>query len=233
MNRRLALSYLLDLYKLGAGERLVRAPTTYLSILFGVSQQSASRIISELVRDEYVYKVVRNGQIWIRITERGNEEIKDFIKYVNDVYDNPGRIVLKGVVERGLGEGAYYISKRRYQIQFKDKLGFYPYPGTLNIRLKDTYYMSQNRLLRSLPGFRIKGFRTKQRYFGGAKVFRAIIEDKIEGGVIYPDRSIHGYDVVEVISPKYLRGELGLKDGDVIKVEATIIDDKLLEYNKE
>lgn len=222
MNRRVMRTYLIDLVKLGAGEREIKAPTTFLSVVFGVSQQTASRIINELYENEYVYKSIKNGNLWIRITERGLAEVEDYIKYINDAYKHPGKVILVGYVTKGLGEGAYYISKRRYQIQFKDVLGFYPYPGTLNLRLKDPYYISQNRFLRSLPGHRIKGFRTKDRYFGGAKVFKATIQSKVEGGVVYADRSIYGFDVVEIIAEQYLRGYLSISDGDEVKVEVKL-----------
>ena len=222
MNRRIMRTYLIDLVKIGAGEREIKAPTTFLSIVFGVSQQTASRIINELHQNEYVAKRIKNGYIWLRLTEKGLAEVEDYIKYINDAYEHPGKVILVGYVTKGLGEGAYYISKRRYQIQFKDTLGFYPYPGTLNLKLRDPYYISQNRFLRSLPGYRIKGFRTKDRYFGGAKVFKAVIQSRVEGGIVYADRTIYGFDIVEVIAEQYLREHLGLKDGDEVKVEVYI-----------
>ncbi len=218
MNKRLLRSYLIDLLKLGAGEKMIRTPTTHLSIVFGVSQQSASRILSELANEDYIFKEFRDGNIWVILTEKGMREVEEYMKYVVDAYEHPGTIVMVGFVESGMGEGAYYISKRRYQIQFKDILGFYPYPGTLNVRLKDPYYISQNRFLRKLPGYKVKGFRTKERIFGGAKVFKALLEDNVEAAVVYAERSIHGFDVVEVISPVYLRDELKLVDGDKVKI---------------
>jgi riboflavin kinase len=218
VNKRLILTYLVDLVKLGAGEKMIRTPTTHLSIIFNVSQQSASRILNKLASEDYVHKEVRDGNVWVVLTEKGLREVEDYMKYIIDAFENPGKIVLEGYVESGLGEGAYYMSKRQYQLQFKDKLGFYPYYGTLNLRLKDPFYIMQNRLLRRLPGYKIKGFRTKDRIFGGAKVFKAKVEDEVEGGVVYAERSIYGFDVIEVISPIYLRGRFDLKDGDKVKV---------------
>ena len=225
MNRRLIISYLVDLMKLGAGEKMIRCPTTHLSIVFGVSQQSASRILNELAKEDYIFKEFKDGNIWVILTEKGVKEVEEYMKYVVDAYEHPGVIVLEGFVESGLGEGAYYISKRRYQIQFKDVLGFYPYPGTLNIRLRDPYYISQNRFLRKLPGYKIKGFRTKERIFGGAKVFKAKIENEIEGGVVYAERTAYGFDTVEIISPYFLREKFKLKDNDKVKVNIFINTD--------
>ena len=43
-----------------------------------------------------------------------------------------------GVLFSGLGEGAYYIMIKGYRKQFQSKLGFDPFPGTLNLRLDST-----------------------------------------------------------------------------------------------
>jgi riboflavin kinase len=43
--------------------------------------------------------------------------------------------VLRGRVVSGLGEGQHYISRQGYLKQFREKLGFEPFPGTLNIKL--------------------------------------------------------------------------------------------------
>jgi len=218
VNIRLIRSYLLDLYKLGAGEKMIKAPTTELANFLGVSQQSVSRILNKLHTQDYIYKELRNRVLWIRITEKGLMEIEDYIKYVNDVYVNPGRFVFEGYVSTGLGEGAYYMSRKQYVTQFESILGFKPYPGTLNVRLKNPFYIYQNRLLRRLNGYKIKGFRTKERVFGDVKAFKAIINDRIDGAVIYAERSIYGFDMLEVIAPEYLRGFFKLKDDDKIKV---------------
>ncbi len=218
MNIRLIRTYLVDLYKLGAGSRYIKSPTNELAMFFGVSQQSASRIINELYELEYIDKKYVDRTLWIRITEKGLQEVEEYIKYINDAYEHPGEFVFEGYVVSGLGEGAYYMSRRGYVLQFEKYLGFTPYPGTLNIKLRDSYYISQNRLLRRLSGYHIKGFRTKERVFGDVRAFKAKINDKIEGAVIYAERSIYGFEMMEVIAPVYLRGELSLSDGDMVRV---------------
>ena len=44
--------------------------------------------------------------------------------------------------------------------------------------------------------------------------------DKADGALILPVRTHYSGDVVELISPKFLREELHLKDGDTVKVRA-------------
>ena len=218
MNIRLIRTYLIDLYKLGAGDRYIKSPTNELALFFGVSQQSASRIINELYNLEYIDKKYIERTLWIRITEKGFQEVKEYIKYINDAYEHPGQFIFEGMVVSGLGEGAYYMSRRGYVLQFEKMLGFTPYPGTLNLKLTDPYYISQNRLLRRLSGYYIKGFRTKERVFGDVRAFKAKVNDRVDGAVIYAERSIYGFEMLEVIAPVYLRGEFSLKDGDVVRV---------------
>ena len=55
-------------------------------------------------------------------------------------------IVLEGEVISGLYEGAYYISKNGYRTQIIEKLGFDPYPGTLNLKLKDEEIEQRKRI---------------------------------------------------------------------------------------
>jgi len=218
MNYRLLRSYLIDLYKLGAGEKFIRAPTTELANFLGISQQTVSRILNELSEKDLIYKEKRERIIWIRLTEKAFSEINDYIRYVNDAIENPGKFIFEGYVIKGLGEGAYYMSRKQYIIQFEDILGFKPYPGTLNLKLRDPFYIYQNRVLRKLTGYNIKGFRTKERVFGDVKAFKALVNNSVDGAVIYAERSIYGFDMLEIISQEYLRGLLNLSDGDVVKV---------------
>lgn len=207
------LTYLIDLLKLGARDRMIRAPTTYLSQVFGVSQQSASRVISELSDLGFIVKEVINGSVWLKLTEKGIEEVKNYINYILGAVNHPGELIFKGRVFSGLGEGAYYMSQPGYKRQFLTILGYYPYPGTLNIKLSDPFMVSQNKILRLMRGLQIKGFKDRRRTFGSVKIYPAIILDSVEGAVLYAERSIYGPDVIELISKHNLRRKLGLKDG--------------------
>ena len=76
------------------------------------------------------------------------------------------------------------------------------------------------RLLEASPFILIEGFTDGGRSFGPAKCFLSKIADKADGALILPVRTHYSGDVVEIISPKFLREELHLKDGDTIKVRA-------------
>ncbi|MEM1550565.1 MAG: DUF120 domain-containing protein, partial [Candidatus Bathyarchaeia archaeon] len=119
--------------------------------------------------------------------------------------------VVEGEVFSGLGEGAYYVSQEGYKRQFIEKLGFEPYPGTLNIKVIGGKGVALRSMLNIYPGIEIKGFRNKNRTFGSVKCFLASINDCERGAVVLAERSHYGENVLEVIAPVHLRDKLGLE----------------------
>ena len=126
---------------------------------------------------------------------------------------------LKGQIQSGLGEGKYYISQKGYMDQFSDKLRIKPYPGTLNIKIYPEYENILRRI-RSAEGIHINGFKDNERTFGAVKCFYGKI-DGTAAWLIFPERSSYT-DIVEIISEKFLRRELNLKDNDRLTVRVTL-----------
>lgn len=126
-------------------------------------------------------------------------------------------LVFEGRVFSGLYEGAYYLSLPRYRNQIKEKLGFDPYPGTLNLRIGEDD-VERRRKLDRLPSIRIEGFMDMGRGFGGARCYPVLVNEEVEGALIIADRSSYKDDVIEIISPIYLRGHFGLEDGDWVRI---------------
>ena len=122
-------------------------------------------------------------------------------------------MVLNGVVVRGLGEGAFFMSMQHYQKEIKKKLGFNAYPGTLNLKVSK----KQADLLKKIAPVRINGYKSGSKTFGGANCYKAKIKN-INGSIIVPDLTKHK-SVIEFIAPVHLKSELKIKDGDEIKVE--------------
>ena len=60
------------------------------------------------------------------------------------------------------------------------------------------------------------------RNFGPVKCYRARINNKIEGAVIFAQRSHYNTSVEEIVAPVYLRDRLRLKDGNKVRVEVLI-----------
>lgn len=182
------------------------ASSVQLSAHLRVSQQTASRWLTELQSEGLVQKAAGA----FRLTDAGT-------RYLQQLAPQTPRQI-QGAVFTGLGEGRYYLSQKGYQDQFPALLGFAPYPGTLNLRLVDAENRQANLALRAQPGLYLDGFSVKERSFGGARCYLCQVNGKHAGAVIVPERTHYPEDVVEVLSPFFLRKKLGLSDGDPITI---------------
>tara|TARA_B100001964_G_C14231262_1_gene600155 strand:+ start:1612 stop:1998 length:387 start_codon:yes stop_codon:yes gene_type:complete len=123
-------------------------------------------------------------------------------------------VVLEGIVISGLGKGAVFMSIDYYKKEIKEKLGFDPYPGTLNLKIDK----QQTTLLNKVNPIKIEGYKKDNKTFGGAKCYNAQINN-ISGCIIIPDLTEHEEDMVEFIAPANIKEELKINDGDKIKIE--------------
>ena len=185
----------------------------------GISQQSASKKILELLENDLITRRLGARTQFIRVTEKGlNLLRKEYTDYQR-LFELADYITIQGVVTSGLGEGKYYVTQKRYMNQFTEKLWFKPYEGTLNIKITGRD-LNKYQLLRSLEGIPIEGFEDQGRTFGQGKCFLCDIQG-IECAIMMPRRS-HYENVIEILSKHYLRDRLKLKDGDVIEVRIAL-----------
>jgi riboflavin kinase len=216
-------SLLITLYKLievGAYPNEIIFTTTELAKLLSSSQQTASRHLIELEKLGLIHRVRLGRRESIKITSGGIKHLNDMFLTLKRAFEmKTAETVFEGVLFSGLGEGAYYVSQPGYKKQFVEKLGFEPYAGTLNLRVRKED-QEEVRLLEASPFTLIEGFANGNRSFGPAKCFQAEIADKVEGALIFPVRTHYAGDVVELISPQYLRRLLHLKDGDTVRIRA-------------
>ncbi|MCL4341468.1 MAG: DUF120 domain-containing protein [Candidatus Thermoplasmatota archaeon] len=187
-----------------------------LAKYMGISQQSASRMILDLLKEGLITRQMNGRRQEIEITPRGMEILLREYADLGVLLEKQVSMNLSGTVQSGLGEGRYYISRKFYVIQFQEKLGYVPYLGTLNVKIDQSSELSL-RKLRSMDGIHIDGFITEDRTYGPVKCFRGKISG-IQCAVIFPERSVYS-DVMEIISPVYLRERLSLVDGQKITVE--------------
>lgn len=156
-----------------------------------------------------------------------------------------GRFVrISGIVSSGLGRAHVFMAQKHYQDQFVDVMGKSVWPGTLNLsvsgvnlvnyislRIKsgiDTLDAEKQDIddakqisLENIESLRIRGFLRDGISFGGATAFKANFtanEKTVDCAVLIPDLTRH-FDVVEIISPTFLREYLDLKDGDTVDIE--------------
>lgn len=187
----------------------------------GISQQSASRLLCRLERDGYIERESSPTGTRVSLTSKAISELLEVYKILHKMFTGlKYEIVLYGRVFTGLGEGKYYVTLPYYYRMWQEKLGFKPYPGTLNIRLTPES-ICLRRILESIPSIEIKGYTDKLRSYGGVKCFKGEI-NSIECAILLVERTHYGPDVIEIISPVYLREKLNLKDGDIVKVKVKL-----------
>lgn len=210
---------LLKLSELGALNMRIRVSTVEVAGEMGVSQQTASRHMIELEKGGYIEKQSSFQGNYIKITDKGRRELERvYLRLKGIIEEKPRIITFEGEVVTGLDEGAYYVSRKGYKEQFLKKLGFDPFPGTLNLRLHPSKAWVR-RELETYPAITIDGFKSGKRTFGKVKCFPATINDSVEGAVALIDRTHHDDSVIELIAPLNLRSRLDLKEGSKVKVK--------------
>jgi riboflavin kinase len=168
---------------------------------------------------EVIERQIKTGGSKVFITDKGLNELRNILQDLKWYLEGEQAetVVIEGTVVSGLFQGAYYISKEGYREQIQEKLGFDPFPGTLNVRIKDED-IELRRMVEKRPSIRLEGFRESERAFGACNCYPLIINDDVKGYLIVADRTIHEVSILEIISHIYLRRYLGLADGDHIKI---------------
>jgi riboflavin kinase len=210
----------------GGTRHPIHISSTNLSQNLGVSQQSASRYLIELVDRGYLERRLAQGGQVITVLKKGISVLRNEFSEYSLIFGTQKEIEMKGALETGLGEGGYYISKKGYMDQFQKKLNWKPYEGTFNLRLNNDE-VPKIEAMKAAEGILIEGFEQEGRTFGKAWVFKCSLKNgkKIvnECAIISPKRT-HYRRVVEVISPIFLRDELNAKDGDIFTIKVDLGD---------
>jgi len=212
---------LLKLAERGALDEAIFTSTTTLARDLGCSQQTVSRWLKDLSGEGYIERVIDARGERIELTKKGVRELTKVHSTLGALLRVERRrfVSVEGRLFSGFGEGAYYVSKEGYMKQFISKLGFKPFPGTLNLRLSRLANMVSRRKLEESPGISIEGFSNGARTYGPLKCFHALVEGRIKGALALVQRTHYDSGVVEVISPVYLRDVLKLSDNDLVRLK--------------
>lgn len=212
---------LLKLATQGATSRPVFTSTVDIARQLRCSQQTASRWLKSLESAGLVEREIEVHGEQITVTKKGYDELASIYGNLKRAIEptESDSLLVEGRVFKGLGEGAYYISKPGYKKQFKKKLGFVPFPGTLNLKLTKPNHMMLRQQLESHQGIEIEGFSDGERTYGGAKCFEAIINDKVTGIALIIHRTHHDASVLELIAPISLRSKLKISENDLVRVQ--------------
>ena len=207
---------------MGATDKEVVCSTSDLAKGIGTSQQTASRRLIEMERLRLIERTRAGRDQKLRITGEGYRQLSEMYLNLKRVFEAPKKdLVIKGTVFTGLKEGSYYMSRDGYRKQFISKLGFDPFPGTLNLKVIKEH-LNERKSLETYPSVYIEGFANENRTYGPAKCYRALVNDEIKCAIVIPIRAHYGEDVVELIAPVSLRKKFNLIDGDTISVRVPI-----------
>lgn len=137
---------------------------------------------------------------------------------------NTGSVKLRGTVTSGEGDAKNFISLPGYMEQFQEKLGYKPYPGTLNIQL-DEQSIPKRADLDEDTQITIEEWEQDGNMFGAVFCFLVSVSAASSSAsvddihAIYPDRTDHDLGVLELIAPVNLRDRLEVDDGDRVSVD--------------
>ena len=120
-------------------------------------------------------------------------------------------LIITGKIVSGAKQGAFFTQLDWVKAQCAEKLGFTPWPGTLNLEIPvDSLSLIEE--LRPEEGIELVP--PDSNYCSG-RVFPVSVEG-IPGAIVLPaeDVRVHGKNIIEIISPKWLKEALGVKDED-------------------
>ena len=109
---------------------------------------------------------------------------------------------ITGIVTTGLGKAAYFLGQDFYKNQFREKCGFTPFPGTLNLIVEEDK-LEDIRLMKNSCKNIIK-------------------PDQGFGAIVFPDKTTHDENYLEFISKDKLRDKYNFKDGDEVVITIDI-----------
>jgi len=216
----LTLSYLLSK---GAKHNYVSITSSSLGKNIKKSQQAASKHLRELEQNLFIERIVSGRNISVKITSKGFSEMVKLSAILQKSLDSsPSHVDLKGTLVSGMGEGAYYMALKGYTKQFKPKIGYIPFPGTLNVRLDQKIHQEAIKQFEILEGIKINSFSDGKRTYGWVKCFPAKLNNSINCELIILERTHHDASIIELISKVCIRKTGKLKNGSKISIKIPI-----------
>ncbi len=126
---------------------------------------------------------------------------------------------ISGVVFSDLGQGASFMSLDWVQQALREKMGFSPYAGTLNLRVESEQDISLWKNLRkTMKGVDIP---PSDASFCHARCFLARIDGPgdMQVAVVVPEVDSYPLDKIEIVAPFHLKDALNVHDGDRLTLE--------------
>ena len=126
---------------------------------------------------------------------------------------------VEGTIVSGLNEATEFMKKEVYKKQYLEKLGFMPYMGTLNIKLKNNITLDiENELapyLKKINGDDELG----DVFFLNAVLYTKNNENIKKGAILFPTKTIYKTDTLEFITEEKLKDTINLVDGSHVSIK--------------
>jgi riboflavin kinase len=110
------------------------------------------------------------------------------------------------------------MKKDTYRQQYQEKLGFIPYNGTLNVKLKNDVEINLkekfNDKLKIIKGNENLG----DVYFLEAEIYTLNKEVSEKGAILFPTKTVHKIDTIEFVAKNRFREKMNLKDNTQVIV---------------
>lgn len=123
---------------------------------------------------------------------------------------------IKGKIARGIGESGTFLGIPWVNKQLCEKMGFQPWEGTLNIVVED---QDAQQLLREKGEERLVA---EQPGFCDALIFRALLNEKYECGIVLPLVPNYSATLIEIVAPIKIKETLGVDDGDEVALDVSV-----------
>ena len=124
-------------------------------------------------------------------------------------------IILTGKIVSGVKQGAFFTQLDWFQEQCREKLGFKPYAGTMNIEIP----IDDVPKVEAIEEEAEIEFIPPDSNFCSGKAYPVLVEG-IHAAIVMPAKEVrvHGNNIVELISDLRLKDALNVDDGDRVKL---------------
>ena len=122
-------------------------------------------------------------------------------------------LTLTGRIVSGVKQGAFFTRLEWFRAQCRDKLGFEPYAGTLNLEIPS----EDIPIVEALEQEAGIEFVPPDSAFCSGRGLPVMVEG-IRAAVVFPAEEVrvHGRNIVEIICDKRLKHALNVDDGDSV-----------------
>ena len=127
------------------------------------------------------------------------------------------KLTVTGKIVSGEKKGAFFTQLDWVQDQCQEKLGFKPFPGTLNLEIEEEKILQIEALFKRC-GIELV---PPDSNFCAGHVYPVSIMG-VAGAIVAPaeDVRIHGKNIIELIAPTCLKDAMDVDDGDEIMLVA-------------